>query len=116
MEPSPATVEVRKDETARLYEALIDGQVVGNLAYETTGGRISLTHSYVDEDQRHRGVASALARFALEDVQKNQTKAGVYCGFVADYVEDHPEFQDAVDLNRSSLIATRTSRDSIKGH
>ncbi|WP_406044038.1 N-acetyltransferase [Micromonospora sp. NBC_00898] len=53
---------MRKDETIRLYEALIDGRVVGNLAYETTGGRVSLTHSYVDEDQRHRGIASALAR------------------------------------------------------
>jgi predicted GNAT family acetyltransferase len=65
MKPSPAAVEVRKDETTRLYEALIDGQVVGNLAYETTGGRVSLTHSYVDQDQRHRGVASALTRYAL---------------------------------------------------
>ncbi|WP_353963456.1 GNAT family N-acetyltransferase [Streptomyces mirabilis] len=60
MEPSLAAVEVRKDETTRLYEALIDGQVVGNLAYETAGGRATLTHSYVDPEQRHRGIASAL--------------------------------------------------------
>ena len=67
MNPSSAAVEVRKNETTRLYEALIDGRVVGDLAYEKTGKRISLTHSFVDEDQRHRGVASALARYALED-------------------------------------------------
>ncbi|MEU0038936.1 GNAT family N-acetyltransferase [Streptomyces sp. NPDC006333] len=60
MQPSPAAVEVRKDEATRLYEALIDDQVVGTLAYETTGGRATLTHSYVDPDQRHRGIASAL--------------------------------------------------------
>ncbi|GAB3163708.1 GNAT family N-acetyltransferase [Microbispora hainanensis] len=113
MKRSPAAVEVRKDETMRLYEALIDGQVVGSLAYETTGGRISLTHSYVDPDQRHRGVASALARYALEDLSQSHTqKAGVYCGFVADYVEDHPEWKDAVDVNRSAFIATRTARDT----
>lgn len=112
MKPSPATVEVRKDETTRLYEALIDGKVVGSLAYETTGGRVSLTHSYVDQDQRHRGVASALARHALEDLSRSQTKAGVYCGFVADYVEVHPEWKDAVDINRSAFIATRTARDT----
>jgi predicted GNAT family acetyltransferase len=109
---SPAAVEVRKNETTRLYEALIDGQVVGNLAYETTGGRVSLTHSFVDPDQRHRGVASALARHALEDLRQSPTKAGVYCGFVADYVEDHPEWKDAVDINRSAFIATRTARDA----
>ncbi|MFE9969090.1 GNAT family N-acetyltransferase [Streptomyces sp. NPDC005525] len=62
MQPSPAAVEVRKDETTRLYEALIDDQVVGTLAYETAGGRATLTHSYVDPDQRHRGIASALGR------------------------------------------------------
>jgi predicted GNAT family acetyltransferase len=115
MKPSPAAVEVRKDETTRLYEALIDGQVVGNLAYETTGGQISLTHSYVDQDQRHRGVASALARYALEDLSQRQTKASIYCGFVADYVQDHPEWKDAVDINRSAFIATRTARDTNSG-
>jgi predicted GNAT family acetyltransferase len=115
MKPSPAAVEVRKDETTRLYEALIDGQVVGNLAYETTGGRVLLTHSYVDQDQRHRGVASALTRYALEDLSQSQTKTGIYCGFVADYVQDHPEWNNAVDINRSSFIATRTARDTTSG-
>ncbi|MEW9531825.1 GNAT family N-acetyltransferase [Microbispora sp. NPDC049125] len=115
MKRSQAAVEVRKDETTRLYEALIDGQVVGSLTYETTGGRVSLTHSYVDQEHRHRGVASALARYALEDVSQSETKAGVYCGFVADYVEDHPEWKDAVDINRSALIATRTARDTNSG-
>ena len=112
MNPSRDAVEVRKDETTRLYEALIDGRVVGNLAYETTGGEVSLTHSYVDQDQRHRGVGSALARYALEDLSRSQTKAGIFCGFVADYVEDHPEWKDAVEVNRSAFIATRTARDT----
>lgn len=116
VEPSRYAVEVRKNEAARLYEALIDGRVVGNLAYETTGGRVSLTHSYVDQDHRHRGVASALARYALEDLSQGQTKASIYCGFVADYVQKHPVWNDAVDINRSALIATRTARDTNRGH
>ena len=115
MEQSPAAVEVRKDETTRLYEALIDGRVVGNLAYETTGGRAALTHSYVDPDQRHRGIASALARYALEDLSQSRTKVGIYCGFVADYVQDHPEWNDVVDISRSAFIATRTARDTTGG-
>jgi predicted GNAT family acetyltransferase len=116
MEPSPAAVEVRKDETTRLYEALIDGQVVGNLAYETVGGRATLTHSYVDPEQRHRGIASRLTRYALEDLTQSPTKVGIYCGFVADYVQDHPEWNDAVDISRSAFIATRTARDTTSGH
>lgn len=112
MEQSSAAVEVRKDETTRLYEALTDGRVIGTLAYETTGGQVTLTHSYVDPDQRHRGIASALARYALEDLSQSQTKVGIHCGFVADYVQDHPEFNDAVDINRSAFIATHTTRDA----
>jgi len=115
MESSPATVEVRKDETTRLYEALIDGRVVGTLAYETTGARVSLTHSYVDPNQRHRGVASALARYALEDLGRSHNKVGIYCGFVADYVQGHPEWRETADIARSALIATRTARDTSRG-
>ncbi|MBF8188148.1 N-acetyltransferase [Nonomuraea sp. K274] len=112
MEPSPAAVEVRKDETTRLYEALTDGRVVGNLAYETTGERVTLTHSYVDPDQRHRGIASTLARYALEDLSQSRTKVGIYCGFAADYVQDH---NDAVDISRSAFTATRSARDTNSG-
>lgn len=115
MEQSPAAIEVRKDETTRLYEALTDGRVVGNLAYEATGGRVMLTHSYVDPDQRHRGIASALARYALEDLSQSPTKVGIFCGFVADYVQDHPEWNDVVDISRSAFIATRTARDTTGG-
>ncbi|MGW0147894.1 GNAT family N-acetyltransferase [Streptomyces sp. NPDC003333] len=116
MKSSSAAVEVRKDETARLYEALIDGQVVGTLAYETTGGRFSLTHSYVDHDRRHQGVASAMARYALEDLSRSRNRIGIYCGFVADYVEAHPAWRDVVDINRSAFIATHTARDTGSGH
>lgn len=112
MDPSPAAVEVRKDETRRLYEALIDGQIVGNLAYEMIGGRVSLTHSYVDQDRRHQGIASALARYALEDLRQRQDRVAIYCGFVAEFVQGHPEFTDFVDIDRSSFIATRTARDT----
>lgn len=115
MDTSSVAVGVRKDETTRLYEAVIDGRVVGNLAYETTGGRVALTHSYVDPDQRNQGVGSALARFALEDLSQSQTKVGIYCGFVADYVHDHPGWKDSVEINRSAFIATRTARDTQRG-
>lgn len=115
MEPTPAAVELRKDEAARLYEALIDGRVVGDLAYETAGGRVSLTHSYVDEGRRHQGIASALARYALEDLRTSEGKVGIYCGFVADYVREHPEFSDTVDIHRSAFIATQTARETKGG-
>jgi uncharacterized protein len=115
MESSGSPVDLRKNTTARLYEALIDGRVVGNLAYEMVGGRISLTHSYVDPERRNHGIASSLARFALEDLRSSGSRAGVYCGFVADYVHDHPEYTDAVEISRSAFLATRTALDKNSG-
>ncbi|TDD53507.1 N-acetyltransferase [Nonomuraea terrae] len=115
MEPSPAAVEVRKDETTRLHEALTDGRADGTLAYETPGGRVTRTHSYVDPDQRHRGIASALARHALEDLSRSRTKVGFSCGFAADYARAHPGWNDTVDTSRSAFTATRTARDANSG-
>jgi predicted GNAT family acetyltransferase len=75
---------------------------------------------------RHRGIASAMARYALEDLSRSrsegqsegrsegrsQAKIGVYCGFVADYVQAHPDWKETVDINRSAFIATYTARDT----
>lgn len=106
------SIEVRKNETNRLYEALIEGEVVGNLAYEFSGDRVSLTHSFVDPDRRGQGVGSSLARFALEDLQGNDQEVSIYCAFVADYIKDHPESQGRLRIHRSPFIATRLSRDA----
>ncbi|MEV4175425.1 GNAT family N-acetyltransferase [Nonomuraea sp. NPDC049709] len=115
MEPSPAALEVRKDETIPLREALSDGGVVGTLAYETTNGRITIAHLYVDPDQRHRGIASALARHALEDLSQSRAVVGIHCGFAVDYVQTHPEGNDIVDIGRPAFAATRTTRNTNSG-
>lgn len=102
-------VEVRKVEHTRLYEAVIGGQVVGSLAYETVGGKTALTHSFVDPDRRNKGVGSALAEFALADVTGSGVRPVVYCGFVSDYVDTHPKWKDAVEIARWGLIPTRST-------
>lgn len=102
-------VEVRKVEGPRLYEAVIGGQVVGSLAYETAGGKTALTHSFVDPDRRNLGIGSALAEFALDDLTGSGTRPLVYCGFVSDYVDRHPKWNGAVDIARWGMIPTRST-------
>jgi uncharacterized protein len=68
IEHSSAAVEVGKDETTRLYKALTDSRVIGTLAHEATCARVTLTHSLVDPDQRHRVMRRVLARHSLEDL------------------------------------------------
>jgi predicted GNAT family acetyltransferase len=109
MTGQPDEIQVRKVEQTRLYEAVIAGEVVGSLAYETVGGRISLTHSFVDPDRRNIGVGSALAEFALTDVTASGERPAVYCAFVSDHVDAHPRWKDAVDVSHSALIPTRST-------
>lgn len=102
-------VQVRKSEQTRLYEAVIDGQVVGTLAYETVADKTALTHSFVDPDRRSRGVGSALAEFALTDLAAAGVRPIVYCSFVSDYVGFHPKWSDAVEISRWGMIPTRST-------
>ncbi|MGW3345964.1 GNAT family N-acetyltransferase [Nonomuraea rubra] len=112
MEPSPAALEVHKDETIRLREALSDAGVAGALASETTSGRITIARLYVDPDQRHRGIASALARHALS---QSRAVIGIYRGFAVEYVQAYPEWNVMVDISRSAFAATRTTRNTNSG-
>jgi predicted GNAT family acetyltransferase len=100
MEPSPAALEVHND---------------GTLAYETTSGRITIAHLYVDPGQRHRGIASASVRYAVEDLSQSRAVVGIHCGFAVDYVQAYPEWNDIVDITRSAFAATRTTRNTNSG-
>jgi predicted GNAT family acetyltransferase len=108
-------LEVRKDEQTRLYEAVIGDRVVGSLAYETVGGKTALTHSYVEPDRRNLGIGSALAEFALADVTASGVRPVVYCGFVADYADAHPQWNGAVEVSRWGMIPTRSTPQQIAG-
>ncbi|WP_195909292.1 GNAT family N-acetyltransferase [Microlunatus sp. Gsoil 973] len=101
-------IEVRKNEQTRLYEAVAGDRVIGSLAYESVGGKTALTHSFVDPDRRHSGVGSALAEFALTDVTADGVRPVIYCGFVADYVDAHPQWKPAVEVSRWGMIPTST--------
>lgn len=54
---------------------------------------ITLLHTEVPEVLRGRGVASMLAKTALEYARDNDLKVDVICPLVADYIQKNPEFQ-----------------------
>lgn len=57
---------------------------------------ITLLHTEVPEALRGRGVASMLAKAALEYARDNDLKVDVVCPLVADYIQKNPEFQKLV--------------------
>jgi uncharacterized protein len=78
------------------YEARIDDVPVGFAAYLRKGNLLVFTHTEVDSEHEGHGVASALAREALDDVRRRGLKALLRCPFLSEWVTHHPEYDDVL--------------------
>ena len=81
---------------AQRYEAHLDGELAGVLEYVLKRGRIALVHTEVPPAFEGRGVAAALARFALDDARRRGLPVIASCPYVRRYLERHPEDHDIV--------------------
>ena len=75
------------------YELRLDGRLVGLAAYRRRDGRIAFTHTEVDESLEGQGLGSRLAAVALADAARQDLAVVPLCPFIAQYIEQHPEFQ-----------------------
>jgi uncharacterized protein len=94
---SEAVVENNKGR----FEIERDGQI-SFLAYETDGqGAISLLHTQVPLPLRERGIASELAKMALEYAKENRLKVEVICPVVYHFLNKHPEYRALIRVPSS---------------
>ena len=90
-----AEVTVRENAGLSRYEASDDtGVVAGFAEYRDTDGVRVLTHTEVDDAFEGRGVGSALARGALDDVRERGLAMRDDCQFIRGWVDKHPEYAD----------------------
>lgn len=69
-------------------------EVEGGVAfanYRRAPGIIVITHTETPRKLRGRGIASALVKGALALIRTEGLKVVAGCGFVADYLDKHPE-------------------------
>jgi uncharacterized protein len=92
-----AQVTVHNNVPASRYEAEVDGQPAGFAAYRLAGDGVVFTHTEVADAWEGRGVASALARWALDDVAASGRAIAPRCPFIAAYIRRHPEYVAHVD-------------------
>jgi uncharacterized protein len=64
--------------------------------YQGRNGRITLTHTEVDEACAGRGFGGRLAAAALEDAGQQGLEVVPLCPFIAHYIERHPEYERLV--------------------
>jgi len=86
---------VNNEKESRFEVSTLDG-----LAYLTyrvmRDGTFILVHTEVPAELAGRGLASRLARTALELARARGAKVIVRCPFVTEYIARHPEYQDLV--------------------
>ncbi|HEU4806110.1 MAG TPA: GNAT family N-acetyltransferase [Nitrobacter sp.] len=62
--------------------------------YRLAPGKVIITHTETPRELRGRGIASALTKGALALIRAEGLKVVAGCGFVAAYLDKHPEEAD----------------------
>lgn len=99
MEWNPENVRdsiVNNTKTSR-FEVVLDDGEYAYIEYRWYHGNLALMHTAVPEDKRNLGIASQLAKFALEYAKKEKLKIMVYCPYVSAYLKRHPEYVELVN-------------------
>lgn len=82
--------EVRKNEEANRFEAVVDGYT-SELTYRVRGDRLIMLHTGVPPAIEGRGIGSALVRAAVEDAVQHELTIVPLCSFVHAWLERHPD-------------------------
>src|SRR6478609_10477260 len=92
-----ADVETTHNPDELRYEAHLDGELAGFAEYQLTDRLVIFTHTEVDSKFEGKGVGSALARFALDDVRATGTRQVLpLCPLIKSWIRKHPEYADLV--------------------
>lgn len=85
------------DNKAESQFELETGGATAIAAYERKGDTIVFTHTVVPEEMQGHGLGSRLIKSALDSARVGGLSVVPQCGFVAEYIDEHPEYADLVN-------------------
>lgn len=86
---------VRNNEAAGQFEISVEGYLAV-AEYRRVKDRIIFTHTEVPPQLEGRGIASQLAKNALDFAQREGLEVMPLCPFIAGYIRRHPEYRPLV--------------------
>ena len=90
-------VTIRDDPEESAYLIEVGGIRAGKAEYRTMSDRRVFTHTEVADEYSGMGLASQVARFALDDMRDRRVDVVPLCPFFAAYIRRHPEYDEIVD-------------------
>jgi predicted GNAT family acetyltransferase len=93
MPHTPPAFTVSHNPAHHRFQTTVDGHVAV-ADYELDGPVLRLTHTVVHPSLEGRGIAGALARFAMAHAREHGLKVDPQCPYMRSYMERHPESQD----------------------
>jgi uncharacterized protein len=96
MTESSDSPEVRHEPDQSRFAAHM-GDDIATARYERSGDTLILSSTHVPPDAEGEGVASALARAALEFAREQGLRVHPACSFMRSYIERNPEYQELLD-------------------
>jgi len=105
VEPSGAQPPVTQpvvtdDEAQSRYELTVAGELAGFITYKRRDQAISLIHTEVEPRFQGEGLATQLARFALDDARERGLAVLPFCPYVNSWIKKHPDYTDLVPAGR----------------
>jgi predicted GNAT family acetyltransferase len=88
---------VRDDAENRYYELRVNGEQAGLMVYEPQGSRRVLTHTFIHEPFRGRGLSNTLVQGGLDDIRARGLTVTNYCTVVDGFIQGHPEYEAVID-------------------
>ncbi|HYO86320.1 MAG TPA: GNAT family N-acetyltransferase [Dermatophilaceae bacterium] len=90
-------VDVTRNDDASRYEARLGGELVGYADFRLSGETIVFPRTVTAPDYGGQGIASAVARYSLDDVRRRgDTKVVPQCWFYAEFIGRNPQYADLV--------------------
>ena len=88
-----STTDFKINEAEKQFELHIGSQF-SLIEFYREGEKIYLTHTETPEELRGKGVAKELVKRTLQCAKDNGFIVVPACSYVADYVNNHPEWRD----------------------
>ncbi len=98
---------------AHRFEVRVDGAVAGYAEYRRRGGAVAFTHTVVDEAYEGRGLASVLARGALDAVREEGSAVLPFCPFIRSWIQRHPEYTELVPAARRASFGLAEAAEEL---